>query len=67
MSDTPKPKKGANKTKRVGSRKRQIERYYSYNYAVNKLRRILHSNGVDAARSWAEKHGAMIEFRKLVV
>lgn len=50
------PKRGANKIKRIGSRRRQIEQYYMLRYARNKLRRILDSNGHAAAQSWAAKH-----------
>ena len=51
------PKKGANKIKRIGSRKSQIARYYVTAYPRNKLRRILDCNGSSAAQSWAAKHG----------
>jgi hypothetical protein len=61
-----KPKKGANKLKRIGSRKRQIEHYYADTYAKTKLRNIIRSSGVGEARAWADRHGALAEFNKLV-
>ena len=52
-----KPKRGAAKVRHLGRRKAQIARYYDYTYPRRKLLHILKNNGLDAARSWAAKHG----------
>ena len=49
-------RKGAAKVKHLGRRKEQIARYYARTYVPRKLRHILKNNGVDAARSWADKN-----------
>lgn len=59
MAGSAKAKGGANKLKRVGSRKNQIARYYEKRFPLKKLRNLLKFNGVNDARSWADKHGAL--------
>lgn len=61
-----KPKRGAAKVRHLGRRKAQIARYYAAVYYPRKLRRVLKNNGVDAARSYADKHGMIVEFNKLI-
>lgn len=56
MVRDPKQKRGT--PNRTGKRTVQINSYYSRRRALNKLRRILRSNGVEAAREWARKYDA---------
>lgn len=60
------PKKGAAKVRHLGRRKAQIAKYYAQTYAPRKLRHILKNNGVDAARSWADKNAeSRVALRKI--
>jgi len=59
-------KKGAAKVRHLGRRKSQIARYYAVTYYPRKLRHVFRNNGVNAARSYADKHGLYREFDKLV-
>ena len=59
------PKRGAAKIKHLGSRKALIARYYAVVYWPRKLRHVLKNNGVNAAHSYADKHGLIGEFNRI--
>lgn len=61
-----KQEKGGKGCKKAGNNKEHCKAYWSSDRpALNKLRRILQSNGPDAALAWAKEKGAMSALGKL--